>query len=466
MLRVTDLIVRAGNEHLLGPVSFSVAPGQSLVIMGESGAGKSLIANAVMGNLAPALNHNGKITIDNHNVTAMSSAARQSLWGRHITLLPQEPWLALDPLMRVSHQVEESHRLVGDNNRNTAKQLTQRDFARLELDGAQTKRPDQLSGGMNQRVAFAAAMAGGATLLLADEPTKGLDAPRAEKIVDLLLQSVADGASVVVITHDITVAQRFSGQLLVLQDGQCIEHGQTNEVLQHPSHAYTRLLVNAQTMRWSDTPARVQADTVLKANGLVVGHEKQPLIGPIDFELQRGDRIAVTGPSGIGKTTLLDTLAGLRSPLDGQIERAGAVGNTGIQKIYQDPPAGFAQRVSLQTSLQDVCHLHRIDWDEMTRLLQLLGVDEPMLLRRPGEVSGGELQRIAIARALAVKPDVLLADEPTSRLDPVTQRSTMALLADVTARTNTAVVLVTHDASMANRWANRVLALAGTAGAQ
>jgi peptide/nickel transport system ATP-binding protein len=455
MLEARNLTVATQQLSLMGPIDLSVAAGHSLVIMGESGAGKSLIAQAIMGSLPPSLSVKGEISLNGARIDDLSESERDTLWGKQIALLPQEPWLALDPLMKSIKQVSETHRLVAGHPRRAAQELAARDFKLLGLNDAEFKRADELSGGMCQRVAFAAALAGGAPVLLADEPTKGLDDDRARKIVRLLMQTSEKGGALIVITHDVAVANAVGGQMLVLKDGLCIEQGETSELLSRPRHRYTQELIAADPSNWESIQPQRSQHAVLTAKDLTVGHGETPLIERFDLSLARGERIAVTGPSGVGKTTLLDTLAGLLTPLHGTITRDKQIEPTGIQKIYQDPPAAFAKHVSLATSLKDVAKHHLIDWCEIAELLERLKVNPEMLSRLPSQVSGGELQRIAIARALAVRPAVLLADEPTSRLDPITQRMTMQLLASECEQAQTAVVLVTHDPDIAAQWATR-----------
>ena len=459
MLEVRNLTVASGQGRLLGPVSFILPAGGAMVIMGETGAGKSLLAQSIMGALPEPLHGTGEVLLEERRIDTLSAAEREALWGRAITLLPQEPWLALDPLMTTFRQVCETHRLVAGRSTDEAYARTRQDFETLGLEEAEQRRPGQLSGGMGQRVAFAAAGAGGARLLLADEPTKGLDRSRANTIIRLLKRTPETGGALLVVTHDIAVARAIGGRILVLRNGTCVERGLTGDVLASPRHDYTRELIASDPENWPGTAGTAPGATVLEAKGIAAGRGKDRLIEGFDLVLGEGERIALTGPSGIGKTTLLDTLAGLLPPLAGTVRRGAAVGRTGVQKIYQDPPAAFPRFVSLGVGLRDVAALHGVAWEDLRRLLERLRVDEALLHRRPEAVSGGELQRIAIARALAIKPSVLLADEPTSRLDPITQKETMALLAEVAEAAGTAVALVTHQATLARNWAMRTLAL-------
>ena len=459
MLAVDSLTIADGTHVLIGPVSFEINAGESLVIMGETGAGKSLIAQAIMGALASNLVAAGAIWLNGNRVDTLSAGSREKKWGRELAMLPQEPWRALDPLMRSISQVQESCRLIAGDSKSSARKRAHDYFHDLDLLDSKRKRPGSLSGGMGQRVAFAAALAGGAELLLADEPTKGLDSQRVTAVVDCLKQVTSDGGALVVITHDVSVASGIGGRLLVLKDGVVVETGKTSEVLENPSHDYTRALVDADPVHWSDYISSTTQDEVMNLEELVVGRKGVALNNPLNLTITGCSRIAVEGPSGKGKTTLLDTLAGLIKPVAGRVEKKQVFTKTDIQKVYQDPPAAFAANISLRKSLFDVAKLHSVPWQLVMDMLEQLKISGNLLERKPGSISGGELQRLAIARALMVKPKLLLADEPTSRLDPLTQKLTMRLLAEGAAQSKTAILLVTHDSVLAQKWTDRVVQL-------
>ncbi len=454
-IAVEALSVHAGTTQLLGPITFSLPAGRALVIMGETGAGKSLLAQAILGTLPEGLQSNGIIYLNGDRIDQLNSRERSRFWGREVAILPQEPWRALDPLMQASTQVQESHRFVAGLGRRAASAATKNDFTALDLNGAERRLPGALSGGMAQRVAFAAATAADAPVLIADEPTKGLDAQRSAKVINLLAHKPQQGGTLLAITHEASVARRLGGDILVLKSGKLVESGPTEKVLNKPSAEYTQQLLDADPQAWPKQPTANSGELLLNAEDLCIWRGNKCLLKNFNLKLHANERIAISGPSGVGKTSLLDVLAGIRNPEQGQVTRAASMAHTGIQKLYQDPPAAFPNKVALGKTLRDVARLHGVDWSVVSGYLSQLGIHPSLLERRPDAVSGGELQRISIARALTAKPDVLLADEPTSRLDPITQRETLMMIADIAANRGIAVVLVTHDLDIAERWADR-----------
>lgn len=472
-LAVEDLRVAASDgTALLRGVSLAVASGAALTILGETGGGKTLVAETVVGTLAPGLRASGRVVVEGAASDAGERGARRALWGRRLALLPQEPWSALDPTMRASPQVVEGYRFVRGLGAREARARAAADLGALGLNGAGRRFPHQLSGGMAQRVAFAAARAGGAPLLLADEPTKGLDAAMRDAVVTLLRAALDAGGALLCITHDVAVARALGGEVAVMLDGAVVEHGPAARVLSAPAHAYTRRLLAAEPAAWPDPPpaprhgAPLGDGPAITAEGLAVSRGGRVLFSGLDFALARGEWAAATGPSGCGKTSLGDALLGLRAPAAGRVRRAAGAARTAFQKVYQNPVAAFAPHVPLRTALAEAARLHGVAWPRAAALLARLRVADALLDRRPDQVSGGELQRVALARALLPDPVFLFADEPTSRLDPVTQRETMTLLREVSAERGVAVLLVTHDAAMAAKMAGagRVLALGERAG--
>lgn len=457
MLEVADLSVRAGDKVLVRGASLRLDAGECLIVMGESGSGKSLLAHAIMGDLAPGLSARGAVHVAGMRIDDLSYADRRAFWGRRIALLPQEPWLSLDPLMRVDGQIAETHALVAGWSWAESWRRAAKDLGRLGLATAARQLPFRLSGGMAQRVAIAATMAADAGLLIADEPTKGLDATACASVVALLRAQIEQGRTVVVVTHDIGLARALGGRIAVMRNADIIETGDTRTVLTAPQHDYTKMFVAADPVNWPRPNAHPGGVPVLRGEGLAATRGGRTLFEDVDIMLTHGEVACVQGPSGGGKTTLGAVLLGLLAPHRGLVRR-GADNNTQawrFQKLYQDPVAAFAPYASLRTALDDVVCRYGANWRAVEAILVRLSIPFDLLDRYPDQVSGGELQRIALARALIVDPVFLFADEPTSRLDPPIQRATMELLREVAVERGLAMLLVTHDPDLAAAMSSR-----------
>jgi peptide/nickel transport system ATP-binding protein len=449
LLAAQGLSISVGAKPLLQDVSFTLRAGESLTLLGESGAGKSLLAQAVMGTLPAALLARGRITLNGITSKAAEAGERRAAWGRELALLPQEPALALDPLRRLTPQLAEVHALVRRSDTGAARNLALRELEAAGLLEAAHKYPWQLSGGMAQRAAAVIALAGGARILLVDEPTKGLDAHWRDRALDAFQAVQRDGGCVVAITHDLRVAQALGGQLVVLREGRVVEQGDMETVLANPQHAFTRQLVKADPAHWPRALPPMPGAEVLRAQGVSKSFGGQRLFEDVSLSVRARERLVIQGPSGTGKSTLGNLLLGLLKPDKGHVQRAQGLPPHALQKLYQDPVASFAPQVSLLQSLRDVAARHGQPWHAVLDRLAGLRVAEDLLLRLPSQVSGGELQRIALARVLAVQPALLFADEPTSRLDPVSQQEAVSLLLKAVEETHAALVLVTHDEDLA-----------------
>lgn len=454
-LSVTSAVVRHGSTVLVDVADLRIAPGRPLTIVGESGSGKSVLAHAIMGTLPPELVAEGSMTIGTEVFDLADRRGRDHLWGRDLALLPQEPALALDPTMRVRAQVAEGAR--GWRPRDISSlRLADQHLERLGLAHAGSAHPHTLSGGMAQRVAYAAATIGGAGILVVDEPSKGLDAASLDRLAGLLAEHVEAGGLLLTITHDLRLARQLGGEVLVMREASVVEAGAPERVLVDPAHDYTRRLVAAEPSRWSfpwtapPAPGRAATAPLVTAHAVAKSYGDQRLFADVSLEIREGERWAVTGPSGVGKTTLGNALLRL-TPVDRGVVSHGPTADRGrLQKLYQDPVLSFPRRIPLGIALRDVVHRHRVEPGRLPSLLESVGLDPDILERRPGQVSGGELQRIAIVRAMLTRPVLVFADEATSRLDLATQATTMDLLMTETTRTGCAILLVTHDLALAD----------------
>ncbi|KPM80720.1 hypothetical protein AOG28_08225 [Cobetia sp. UCD-24C] len=470
VLSAEDVSVRVQGAQtaLLEPVSLALKAGEPLVVIGETGSGKSLLAQALLGTLPPELVASGSLWLDGEQYPLHTPENRRPLWGRRLAVLPQEPWLALDPLMKVIRQVGEAYRLVAGRSAQASHAAARSDLEQLGVAAASEQLPGKLSGGMAQRVAFAAARAGGAPLLIADEPTKGLDAARVSEIGELLLKSLAETprAGLMVITHDMALAHQIGGRLMVVRRGQVIEQGATRDVLAAPTHAYTRRLVNAAPQAWPEAAFKPAADsasrdgkaageTIIHAENLTIARGDTTLLRDLDLSVKGGEIIGVQGASGCGKSSLGDALLGLLAPHSGRVVQYAE--RLEYQKLYQDPVATFPPRRTLGRLLKDLSARHRLDDSQLPQLMEQLSLAPELLSRLPGQVSGGELQRFALLRLMLIKPRFVFADEPTSRLDPLVQQEVIACMVKMVREQGTALVLVSHDAALLRKVADRVL---------
>lgn len=449
LLKTQALEIRTDHAQLVEPLSIELLPGQVLTIIGETGSGKSLFAQGIVGNLPQGLHARGHIELASGFSEQGRDDGRKKRWGRDLSVLPQEPWLSLDPTMRAVSQVAESHQHVAGKSKAVATRLAGEDMARLGLEHAHDKFPFELSGGMAQRLAFAATHAGGAKLMIADEPTKGLDRARIDEVIALLQAGLADGGALLIITHDIEVARQLGGEVMIMLKGKVIESGPAEQVLNQPSHEYTRKLIGAEPSQWERTQTPLKRrETLVQAKDLAVQRGGRTLFEQLSLNIGRGEIVGVTGPSGCGKSTLGDIILGLTTSFSGTVTRADGLSRFAFQKLYQDPVAAFPPTLTLKRNLHDVVRLHGLDPGRINTLMSQLRLHPQILDRLPGNVSGGELQRVSLLRVLLLKPALIFADEPSSRLDLITQKEMIGMLVDTARESGTAVLLVSHDEAL------------------
>ncbi len=455
LIELQNLSIHSETDIIVHPLSLSIKAGETVTILGETGSGKSLLAQAIMGCLPNSLRSEGNIIIKGQ---AKNTKERALLWGKELAMLPQEPWNALDPVMTAINQVAEVHRFVCKKTKLTATQLANDRLMTLGLQNAKHQLPSQLSGGMAQRVAFATSTAAGATIIIADEPTKGLDYNHRNTIVKQLANQTKQGA-LLTITHDVAVAEQLGGQLIVMRNGQIIEQGLTADVLTNPREEYTQQLIAAHPKNWPQQENSSNFPTPLvTAKDIALSRGGKKLFNALSLDIHPGEIIGVCGDSGSGKSSLGELILGILSPDDGEI--TGQILPPWKKlKLYQDPPSAFADKVTLKELLVDVMHLHNIDTQELPPLLQQLQLAPELLERSINNVSGGELQRIALLRALLLKPKLLIADEPTSRLDPITAKSVTMILVNAARQHQCALLLISHDQQQLQKVCDKVINL-------
>lgn len=353
----------------------------------------------------------------------------------------------------------EVHRFVHGRAWTDSSARAGNDLGEVGLGDAGAHYPFQMSGGMCQRAAIAITHAAEGMVVIADEPTKGLDAQLRDSVVERLKGEVEAGRMLLTITHDIAVARALGGMVGVMFEGRIVDFGPAERVLSVPAHPYSKALVAADHARWRQFTPPAKDGILLAGRGLAKAFGARRLFGGIDIEVRAGEIVSIVGPSGCGKTTLGNILLGLVPADAGTVERASGVSRLRFQKLYQDPPAAFAPGQSILEGLADLARLHKRPWTDVRKLLDRLRLPGKLLDRLPAQISGGELQRFAILRALLLDPVFLFADEATSRLDPVSQKEVMDLLKEIVEETGLAVLMVTHDRALAEKVSNRVVSL-------
>lgn len=512
LLDVQNLRISFAGKSVVHGIDFSIAPGEKLALVGESGSGKTVTALSLL-RLAQNAAVAGKAVftgVDAADRTAsgappkapvdllsLSEASLRGIRGRDIAMIFQEPMTALNPLYSVGDQIAEVLQVHKSQTRAEAMRgaiALLADTGIPEPERRANALPHQLSGGQRQRAMIAMALACQPRLLLADEPTTALDVTLRGQILDLLgeLQQ-RNGMAVLLITHDLNLVRKFADRVAVMENGRIVEQGAVAEVFARPQHPYTRKLIDSKPQRDGLAAAGAAADAAvtMTAQRLRVAYPV-PIPGirgwfrrgefvavkEASFQIQAGRTLGVIGESGSGKSTLALASLGLL-PFSGQLQAAGqawgkeAARNKAmrraVQVVFQDPFSSLSPRMTVEAIVEEGLRVHEPglpDAGRRERALQALadvGMTEaqfPGLLQRyPHEFSGGQRQRLAIARALIVNPSLLVLDEPTSALDVTIQKQVLGLLQRLQRERGLSYLLITHDVDVIRAMAHEVMVM-------
>jgi microcin C transport system ATP-binding protein len=495
LLDVRQLKVSFAGTEVVHGIDFSIAPGEKLALVGESGSGKTVTALSLL-RLVQNADVSGQCLFMGRDLLSMSERELRGLRGQDIAMIFQEPMTALNPLFTVGAQIAEVLELKQGLTPARSVQCAIELIAETGI--AEPARrakcyPHQLSGGQRQRAMIAMALACQPKLLLADEPTTALDVTLRGQILDLLTCfQEKNGMAILLITHDLNLVRRFADRVVIMENGRIVEQGAVAVVLTHPQHSYTRRLIDSKPVRDVVAVSPVKAAKVaLRARKLQVAYPvpvpgikgwfKQGeflAVQAADFSLRAGQTLGVIGESGSGKSTLALAALGLM-PCRGELQVNGqawglsAAHNKSlrrmVQVVFQDPFSSLSPRLTVEEIVGEGLLVHEPQLSPAQRLLRVtqaladVGMSDaqfPGLMQRyPHEFSGGQRQRLAIARALIVNPQILVLDEPTSALDVTIQKQVLQLLQRLQRDRGLSYLLITHDMDVIRAMAHDVVVM-------
>lgn len=474
-ISIDGLTVIGRGGPVVEPLDAAITPGSTLAIIGESGSGKTLTAKSLVGLLPRGFRAEGSLRVG-ADVLPLNGGAKvwRSARGATVSLLLQDPFTSLSPVHRCGDQIAWTLRAAQGHSlgrRQRESDVVER-LAEVKLPPHVARAyPHQLSGGMRQRVAIAAALAANPRLLIADEPTTALDASNQAEILDLLRSvQLSRQLSMVLISHDLGLIRGRTDEVLVMQTGAVVERGATKAVLGAPQHEYTRALIDADPSLRVDgarSHAGEPGPDLVRVSRLGKKFGERPVLQEVDVHIGVGRIVGVVGESGSGKSTLARCIAGLDRHDDGTVEFDGAVLSPGrgsrtpqqMQIVFQDPYSSLNPMMSVGAILREALHVAGRPAEEVPALLDTVGLPADFARRRPVELSGGQRQRIAIARALAPRPRLLICDESVSALDVSVQSQILDLLLNLRSELGLTLLFISHDLAVIRILADDVVVL-------
>jgi len=498
LLDVQDLCVAFNGLNVVQKISFAIAPGEKLALVGESGSGKTVSALSLL-RLVHGAEVSGSAQLDGRDLLQMSEHQLRGVRGDEVAVIFQEPMTALNPLYTVGAQIAEVLQLKKGFTAAQAQAAAVELLASTGIPEPARRAgayPHQLSGGQRQRAMIAMALASSPKLLIADEPTTALDVSLRAQILGLLADLQRQhGMALLLITHDLNLVRRFADRVAVMERGRLVEQGAVAQVLSKPEHPYTRKLLESKPVRDVVADPHRAGPTLLEARDVRVSYPV-PLQGPrgwfrkgtfvavqgASFDIAPGRTLGVIGESGSGKSTLALAALGLL-PHQGSLRvtgldwiEAGRLGQERelrqrIQVVFQDPFSSLSPRMTVEQIVGEGLLVHEPGLPAAQRRERVVAaladvglVDDPLqgrdwLQRYPHEFSGGQRQRLAIARALIVNPQLLVLDEPTSALDVTVQKQVLTLLQRLQRDRGLSYLLITHDVDVIAAMAHDVVVM-------
>lgn len=490
LLSVENLVVRLGDRKLVDNINFTIDPKETHALVGESGSGKSLSALSIMGLLGPGLYSEGVKSLNGVDLSLLNNEMLQKYRGNDVGFVFQEPMTSLNPVHTIGQQVGEA--LYLHNRKIPRSQRREKVIELLKLVNLPDPEqmvgayPHSLSGGQRQRVMIAIAIANKPKLLIADEPTTALDVTVAREILDLLDRLKAEmGMGLLLITHDLNLVRRYANSVSVMRYGHLVEQGSVEQVMQSPSHEYTKMLLDAEPTG-APVPVASNAPRVLSVDNLsvryggqkrLIGRSKRSVqaLSNINVKLQEGETLGIVGESGSGKSTLAKTILGLQkgegvisflgTRVDQFTLRQWRPYRSQIQFVFQDPYGSLSPRMSVFDIVAEGLRFHNKSLtneqirERVSKALQDVELPGDMTNRYAHEFSGGQRARIALARTLILEPKLLILDEPTAALDRQVQKQLIDLLREIQKERKLSYLFISHDLAVVKALSHRAIVL-------